>query len=269
MIVNSLLLFTAAIYGWGVIRMRHERRSIGIVHVVAFLCGLITIAAAVDGPLDALADASLSWHMVQHLLLIALAAPLLLIGAPIRVALGALPRRFAKRFARILNSRAMQVVDHPVFGLAVLTLVLYGTHFSPLYELALEHENLHAGEHLLYITCALVYWSPIFAVAPAPHAPSHPARILALFLSLPMSAFLGFALYVENHVLYAHYASQPNALADQMNAGVVMWLTAGTPVLLAILWCVADWGARERRIGAAYDALETRTDIVAPTASVL
>ena len=71
----------------------------------------------------------------------------------------------------------------------------------------------------------------------------------------------GFALYVENHVLYAHYARRADALADQANAGAVMWLSAGTPILLALLWCVADWGARERRAGAAYDARERRGEL--------
>jgi cytochrome c oxidase assembly factor CtaG len=150
----------------------------------------------------------------------------------------------------------MRVVDHPLFGLGLLTVVLYGTHFSPLYERALENDTVHAFEHALYLTAALVFWSPIFAIAPAPHAPSHPVRILALFLSLPASAFLGFAFYVTNRVLYAHYAGRPAALEDQMNAGAVMWLSAGTPVLIALLWCIADWGARERRLGAAFDASE-------------
>jgi cytochrome c oxidase assembly factor CtaG len=150
----------------------------------------------------------------------------------------------------------MRAVDHPLFGFGLMTVVLYGTHFSPLYEWALENETVHAWEHTAYLVAALVFWNPIFAVAPAPHAPGHPLRILALFLSLPMSAFLGFAFYVTRHVLYAHYAVHPDALADQVNAGTVMWLSSGTPVLLALLWVVADWGARERRIGAAFDAAE-------------
>jgi cytochrome c oxidase assembly factor CtaG len=176
----------------------------------------------------------------------------------VRLALAALPARAATILARALNSPPMRVVDQPLFGLALLTVVLYGTHFSPLYERALEDENVHAWMHVLYLVTGLIYWSPIFAIAPAPHAPSHPSRILALFLSLPMSAFLGFGFYVTNHALYAHYAARPGALADQMNAGAVMWLSAGTPVLLALLWCVADWGARERRIGAAFDAADQR-----------
>jgi cytochrome c oxidase assembly factor CtaG len=88
----------------------------------------------------------------------------------------------------------------------------------------------------------------VLAVAPAPRAPSHPVRLLALFLALPVSAFLGFVFYVARHVLYAHYAAHPGALEDQQNAGAVMWIAGGSPLFIALLWCVADWGARERRL---------------------
>lgn len=258
MMLAVALVASALLYGWGWWRVRRAQRPFPRYAPLAFGAGLLTIAAALFGPVDDLSDASLSWHMVQHLSLITLAAPLLLIGAPVRLALAALPPRGAALLARVLNSPPMRVIDNPLFGLGLLTLVLYGTHFSPLYERALENETVHAWMHVLYLVTALIYWNPIFAVAPAPHAPSHPARILTLFLSLPMGAFLGFGFYVMNHVLYPHYAVRSGALDDQMNAGAVMWLSAGTPVLLALLWCVADWGARERRVGAAFDAAEPR-----------
>ena len=256
MILGVSLLLAATFYGWGLARTLRAGRAFPAASPYAFAAGLMVIAAVLYGPVDSLSDASLSWHMAQHLVLIAVAAPLLLFGAPVRLALAALPPRAAAALARALGSAPMRVVDHPLFGLGLLTLVLYGTHFTALYERALENESVHAAEHVLYLVAALIYWSPIFAVAPAPHAASHPLRILSLFLSLPMSAFLGFAFYVTNRVLYAHYAVNPDALADQMNAGTVMWLSAGTPVLLALLWCVADWGARERRLGAIFDASE-------------
>ena len=253
MTLALLLALGTALYAAGCVRMARLRRPFPRSAPLAFGAGIATLAALLYGPLDALADGSLSWHMVQHLGLISLAAPLLLFGAPVRLALGALPPRAAAPLARALNAPAIRVLTNPLTGLAALMLALYGTHFSPLYERALESPSVHAWEHALYLGAALLFWTPIFAVAPAPHAASHPVRILALFLSLPASAFLGFAFYVTNRVLYAHYAARPDALADQMNAGAVMWLSAGTPVLLALLWCVADWGARERRLGAAFD----------------
>ena len=247
MIVASLVA-AALLYGWGCVRARQAGRAVAPGAVVAFALGLAVVAAVLLGPVDARADASLAWHMVQHLALVALAAPLLLLGAPLRLALAALPPRAAAVLARVLRAPAVRVLTQPAVAWLQFAFVLYGTHFSPLYEAALENAPLHAAEHALYLGSALVFWTPLLAVAPAPHAPAHPVRILALFLALPMSAFLGFAFYVTRHVLYAHYAARPDALVDQMNAGAVMWLAGGTPLLLALLWCVADWGARERRL---------------------
>jgi cytochrome c oxidase assembly factor CtaG len=260
MIVLALLVVGAGLYAWGLVRVRRAHRPFPPGSPLAFALGLVTIGFALAGPIDGLADASLSWHMAQHLALMSIAAPLLLMGAPLRLALAALPAQRARALARLLGSAVMRFVDHPGFGLALLTVVLYGTHFSPLYEKALENETIHAAEHALYLFSALVYWSPIFAVAPAPHRRSHPARILSLFLSIPMTAFLGFIFYVTNRVMYPHYAGRPGALIDQMNAGEVMWLSAGFPVLFALLWVVLDWAHHEQRLGAAYDRLADREE---------
>ncbi|HEX3549049.1 MAG TPA: cytochrome c oxidase assembly protein [Candidatus Elarobacter sp.] len=255
MIIAVGVLIAAGLYAWGLARVRAARRPFPIFAVVAFAAGLAVTAASLLGPLDELSDASLAWHMAQHLVLVSVAAPLLLLGAPHRLALAAMPPRGAAVLARVLNSAPLRVLTHPAVAWLQFSVVLYGTHFSPLYEAALENEAIHACEHVLYLTSALIFWTPVLAVAPAPHAPPHPIRILMLFLALPMSAFLGFAFYVNRTVLYAHYAARPDALADQTNAGVVMWTAGGAPLFLAILWCIADWGARERRLDAISDAL--------------
>jgi putative membrane protein len=249
----GLLALSGALYGWGLLRMRALRRPFPRLAVAAFGAALVVVAGALLGPLDDLADESLAWHMVQHLLLISLAAPLLLLGAPLRLALGALPPRGAAALARVLNARAVRVLTHPGVAWAQFVVVLYGAHFSPLYEAALENEAVHACEHALFLASALVFWTPVLAVAPSPHAPPHPVRILMLFLALPASAFLGFAFYVTKHVLYAHYAARPGALDDQVAGGAVMWIAGGTPLLIALLCCIAAWGAREQRLAAAED----------------
>jgi putative copper resistance protein D len=230
------------------VRVRRARRAFPTPAIVAFASGIAVTAASLLGPIDGLADASLSWHMVQHLALVSLAAPLLLLGAPLRLALAALPPRHATWLARVLNATPVRILTHPAVAWLQFALVLYGTHFSPLYEAALENEAVHACEHILYIASALIFWTPLLAVAPAPHAPPHPVRVLSLFLALPMSASLGFAFWVTRNVVYAHYAGQPNALDDQRDAGAVMWLAGGAPLLLAMLWCLADWGTVEHRL---------------------
>jgi putative copper resistance protein D len=262
--VTVLLLLPAVCYAWGVVRVRRAGRTFPASAIVAFGAGLLAVGASTAGPFDELADGSLAWHMAQHLALVSLAAPLLLLGAPHRLALAALPHRQATALARVLDSPPLRVVTHPAFAWLQFALVMYGTHFSPLYEAALENEAIHACEHALYLASAIVFWAPLLGVAPAPHAPAHPVRIFALFLALPMSAFLGFAFYVNRTVLYAHYASRPGALADQTDAGVVMWLAGAAPLFFAMLWCVTDWGARERRLDAISDAASSPSPAAPP-----
>jgi putative membrane protein len=252
--IAVLLLGSLARYVWGRSRALRAGRAAPLRAAIAFAAGLVSIAAVLYGPVDELADSSLSWHMLQHLVLVGVSAPLLLLGAPTRIMLAALPPRAATAVARALGSGVLRFLTHPAVAWLQFALVLYGTHFSPLYEAALENESVHAFEHSLYLGSALLFWMPLLGVAPAPHAPSHPVRLLSLFLALPMSAFLGFVLYVNGYVLYAHYARNPNALRDQANAGAVMWLAGGAPLFVALLWLVGNWAERERRYGAIYDA---------------
>jgi cytochrome c oxidase assembly factor CtaG len=244
---------TVTVYVWGLWRAQRARRPIGIAPIVAFALAIVTLAGVLIGPMDALSDASLSWHMVQHMTLIDVVAPLLVLAAPVRLLLAVLPVRPASRVARAFASAPLRWAFNPAFAWLQLAAVLYGVHFSPLYEAALENEGVHAAEHLLFLGSGIIFWTPLLAVAPAPHAPSYPVRILSVFLALPMSAFLGFAFYVARHPMYPHYAKLPGALADQMNAGAVMWIAGGAPLFAALLWLVAEWGARERRYGAVFD----------------
>jgi putative copper resistance protein D len=254
-VIVASLVAAAALYGYGLQRARTRALAVGPSAIAAFALGLVAAGVALLGPIDGLADASLSWHMAQHLALAFVVAPLLLLGAPIRLTLAALPPRGAVRLAAVLRSKPVRALTNPAFALLQFAAVLYVVHLSPLYEAALEHPPVHALEHALFLGSAVIFWTPILAIAPAPHAPSHPVRLLMLFLALPASAFLGFILYVMRAPLYPHYAALPGALADQQNAGAVMWIAGGGPVLVALLWCVADWGARERRLGIIADRL--------------
>jgi cytochrome c oxidase assembly factor CtaG len=254
--ILCMLVASAALYGYGVLRARRRGILLRPASIASFAVALVATACVLFGPVDDLADTSLSWHMVQHLALCFIAAPLLLLGAPVRLALAALPASAATMLARALSSMPFRAITHPAFAWVQFTAVLYAVHFSPLYELALENESVHAAEHLLFLASALIFWTPVLAVAPAPHAPPHAVRLLMLFLALPMSAFLGFILYVMRAPLYAHYAALPGALADQQNAGAVMWIAGAGPIFCALLWCVADWGTRERRLGIIADRAE-------------
>lgn len=218
-------------------------RAAGHGRVACFGAGLLAIIVAVDGPPDVLSDASFSAHMVQHLLLQMVAAPLLLLGGPLSLLLRADPPWLPRQLlARVLRSRPVRVVTHPVTTLGVFTVVLVGSHLSPLYDLTLEHEWLHQLEHVAFLISALLFWWPAIGVDPAPHQLRHPARLLYVLIGMPVPAYLGLAIANSSRVLYPYYAAHlppwgATALQDQGVSGTLMWIagTFTTVPLMAIL----------------------------------
>ncbi|HET9028644.1 MAG TPA: cytochrome c oxidase assembly protein [Candidatus Aquilonibacter sp.] len=201
-------------------------------------------AVALSPALDHLADRSFAWHMVQHMLLIFAVPFFLLLAHPYRVL-----SRFASapvQAAVVRFSRRFEAVAHPAVALAVFVATLWITHFSPLYELSLEREWVHIGEHALYLFAGLLFWAPVLAPPPLRPIP-YPARLLYLLVALPQGALIAFAIAGSRRVLYAHYASNPAALADQSNAAAVMWVAGGLILFTAFIGTFGAWAFRESR----------------------
>ncbi len=216
--------------------------------VAAFFGGLAVVALALLSPIDAYADAKFSLHMVQHVLLLFVAAPLFALSAPVTLALRAVSPNTRRRILLpVLHSRPVRFFSNPVVAWLTFAVVQYVTHFTPLYNAALENDAVHAAEHALYLAAGLVFWWPVVALDPAPRRVSHPVRILYLVLAMPLEAFLGVAILSAGSVLYAHYRTLPApfggaaALADQSNAGAVMWMTGDVVVLVAGLLVARAW----------------------------
>ena len=223
---------------------------------VAFGLGLLALVVAVDGPPDVFSDSSFLAHMVQHLMLQLVAVPLLLLGGPVGLVLRADPPWLRRRvLVRVLRSHTVRVLTHPVTALAAFAALLVGSHLTPLYEVALQHESVHQLEHLGYLVTALLFWWPALGVDPAPHRLSHPGRLLYLLLSMPVMAFLGVAIADSGHVLYASYAANPppwgaSPIADQRAAGTLMWVSGMftvVPAMAAVLWQWLEEDSRRQR----------------------
>ena len=207
------------------------------------------LAFAVVGPaFDRLADRSFAWHMVQHLALMDGVALLLVLARPFD-----LYARLAGKSATatlVTATRPLHALASPAFALVLFIAVLWGTHFSALYEAALKSQWVHAGEHALYLGAGIVFWLPV--VAPPPLRPlPYPARLFYLAVALPQGALLGMAIFSARQPLYAHYVavtgSVSAALADQHDAAAVMWIGGGLVVLAALLATLALWANRELR----------------------
>ena len=255
LLVTAALLWLAAAHR---VRADRGRAAVPWRRSALFLAGLAAVAVALESPVDAGAATRLSVHMVQHLLLSLVAAPLLVLARPVTLVLQvATPQARRRLLLPLLRSRPVAALTWPPVAWCGFALVMWATHFSPLYEAALTDPALHALEHLAYLGSAALFWSVVAGVDPGPARLSPPTRILYLFLVMPQMAFLGLALYGARHVLYPAYGVGPAALADQRLAGALMGGSGVLVVVPAVGVLLLEWWAREERAAARAD---TRLD---------
>jgi putative copper resistance protein D len=225
----------------------------------AFLTGLATLALALMSPIEAYEGSLFSVHMLQHMLLELVAAPLLLLGAPATLALRAASPSVRSRLLSVLHSRAVSILSFPLLAWVLFAAVNWGWHFSTLYDQALENPWLHDLQHLTFLGAALLFWWPVIGADPARWRLPHPVRLFYLFLAMPQNSFLGIALMSAPTALYPHYLTNvrdwgPTPIADQAVGGMLMWVGGDVVFLLAMGLVVAAWVRHEDRRTARADA---------------
>lgn len=209
----------------------------------SFFLGLFLIWVAAGSPLAAFDEELLTVHMVQHLLLMTVAPPLILLGAPVMPLLHALPRKFLQSiFGPMFRSPAMQgigrVLSQPAFCWLAAAAALLGWHVPAAFTMGMQSEAWHAIEHACFLASGFLFWWPV--VQPWPSVPRWPrwSMLVYLFLAtLPcdiLSAFLAFC----DRVVYTVYLSTPkhsviSALEDQQCAGALMWTCVTIVYVLA------------------------------------
>ena len=257
------LVAAGALYVGADGRVRRERGGRGFPRSRrwAFLGGLVAIFAALESPIDAAVATSFWVHMVQHLLLAMVAPPLLVFGAPVALTLASLPTESRRPLVSVLHSGPARLVSSPVVAWALFFGVMWGSHFSGLYDASLRNAGVHAGEHLGYLAAGLLFWMPVVGRDAVPSRLSYPARILYLFLAMPAMAFLGLAIFSADHVLYPTYAAAEGAgaaLADQRIAGAIMWTGGMFLIVPALAFVLFDWMRADELEGRRVDALLVR-----------
>jgi cytochrome c oxidase assembly factor CtaG len=264
---------------WAVRRIdqRHPHNPVPPLRVASFLLGLATIAVALQSGIERYDTTLFSIHMVQHLLLMLVAPPLLLLGAPVTVLLRVVSPWLRRRVVLpILHSAPFRFVSHPVVAWLAFTAVVWGTHFSPLFDIALDDDNVHQLEHVLFLVSALFFWFPVVGADPSPNRLGYPGRALYLLLQMPPSSFLAMAILFDDQPLYDHYQELGapygvTALADQQSAAGIMWVSSDLILIAVLMLVVGAWLRHderrtlevERRIDAERAALAARADALA------
>ena len=242
-------------WAWAVRRVdaRHPASPVPRWRTIAFGGAMLALAFALISGIERYDTTLFSVHMVQHILLVLVAAPLLALSAPITLVLRVSSPGVRHRWVLpVLRSRLVRVAAFPVTAWVVFAGVMWGTHFSGLFDLALENPSVHDLEHGLFLATATLFWWPAVGADPAPWRLGHPVRIGYVFLQMTQNTFLAFVLLNVGSALYPHYATlgQPYGilpLDDQRLAAGVMWIAGDGIFLAAIMALVAGWMRAEAR----------------------
>jgi cytochrome c oxidase assembly factor CtaG len=237
------VVLLAALYIRGWIALRRTRPAqFTPARLAAFLSGLAIFWLATASPLDGFADALLTAHMVEHLLLMSAIPMLLLHGQPVVPLLRGLPAPVVRRIVGpLLRVRALRRLAEwlvsPAIAWLAMNLAYLAWHAPAAYNLALENETVHGIEHLCFLSTALLFWWTIQRPWPAAPRPNDWGAIVYLALSdvvmTLLSAFLAFC----DRPVYSYYVEHPNpfhfpVLDDQILGAVVMWVLGSFAFLI-------------------------------------
>jgi putative membrane protein len=222
-------------YAKGWLHLRNaSSRIVTLRQMAAFMGGTIFIWIAVASPLAALDHELLSVHMVQHLLLMAVAPPLILLGKPALPLLHSMPKRFLQRIVRPVQRWAAvghigKIIIHPVFCWIAATMTVIGWHLPSLFALAQHSAGWHVIRHASFLLAGFLFWWPVIHPwSSRSHIPQWFVPLYLFLATLPCDALSAFLTFC-GRVVYPSYlsASRPfgiSATQDQEWAGVLMWV---------------------------------------------
>ena len=256
--LTTALLITAALYTRGWYAIRKTRTTLFPTwRLVTFNLGIATIWLSIASPMDGFADALLSAHMVEHLLLMSFVPPLLLLGYPQVPLLRGLPHLFTVRIlAPFLRIKWLRTLGHfltkPVVAWLAMNLTFLAWHIPAAYDFALEHEHWHEFEHICFLATSILFWWPL--IRPWPTTSRYPGWIMLPYLvaadivNTALSAFLAFC----DRPVYSYYLREPNPfhiapLADQVTGAVIMWIIGSLVFLIPALFITVRLLQQESR----------------------
>ena len=231
--LTVILILAASIYLRGWLRIRSTSSSmINGWHAASFLAGLSLIWAAIASPLAALDHELLTVHMLQHLLLMTLAPPLIWLGEPLGPLLHGLPQQFVQSvlppaFSLLPAQRILTALGKPQFCWLAAAAALVGWHIPAAFTLAMQSTAWHFVEQSSFLASGLLFWWPVVQPWPSVPRPDLSMILYLFFATLPCDILSGFLVFCDR-VVYPIYFSSSNrfgfsVLGDQQCAAALMW----------------------------------------------
>lgn len=253
-VVTAAVVAAAVLYLWGVVRVRrrHPARPWPLFRTVAFGLGLLVVVLATQSGIGTYDD-SLFWdHMIQHLMLIMVAPPLLVAGQPVTLLMHASRNPLHTWVKRILRSKPVQAITWPGFGIAAYAATIVGTHLTSFMNVVLTNGAMHNGEHVLYLVVGYLYFLPLVGREPIRWKVSYPLRLFLLFLAMPVDAFTGVILSSESSDPFTPMEPRSwglSPLSDVHDGGAVMWIGGAAIMFVMIMVTFFAWSRETRPSG--------------------
>jgi cytochrome c oxidase assembly factor CtaG len=231
----ALEITTAVLYSYGVWRLRRHGKRWPIARTASFLLGLCALAAVLQSGLAGYDDELLWVHMVQHLVIMMLSAPLLALGAPVRLSLAAGPPGLRRFIAGLLHDPSLQMVQGR-WAVVLLPLDYFGSMalflLTPLYRLTEVNNGFHEFVHVYFLACGLLFWVSLLGADPSPWRPHYRVKLTIVSIGIPVFSAIAAAMVAEGRWLSPeHSATDLHRGAFAMCVGGIL-LTLGATLLL-------------------------------------
>lgn len=251
-------LLGLGLYVWGVVRLRRRGDAWPVGRTVSYVAGVLSIALMMCTGLNDYGMVMFSVHMVQHMVISMLSPILILLGAPVTLALRALPVAGKGRtglrelLLALLHSRYMRIITHPAFTIPLFIASLYALYFTPVFDFLMGSKTGHVAMMVHFLAVGVVFFWPIIGVDPGPQRPGYLMRMLELFAGMPFHAFFGIALMMASEPMVETFKNPPaslgiDALSDQNYAGGIAWAFSEVPSVLVLIALLFQWYGSEQR----------------------
>ena len=245
------LLFASGLIakaGW-YYRERPSIHGVSKIRQLSFYSGMTLAFILLVGPLAHAAIDTFWIHMVQHVGLMMLISPLIVLGSPIKVLVNSRNLRVKKVILGIGRNLLIRQLFRPEVGFLIFLTILILTHFSPLADAGMVNSSVHEFELVLFLVGGFIYYYPVMSGNPQPFNVPYAARVLSLFAMMLPETMTGFFLYSGNKLLHdvPMKMSAKTGIADQHQGGAIMWAMG---MLIDAIWismAAYEWIANEKR----------------------
>ena len=242
--------FFSALFGTGVLWYFFEvpdGHGVSRIRQFSYYLGNLMAIILLAGPIAHLAISKFQFHMVQHISLMMLISPLIVLGSPVKILVNSKYKKLQKFSRNLGTNNLFKQLFRPEVGFIIFLSVLILTHFSPLANAGMLNSNVHELELILFIVGGIIYYIPLLEGNPKPFHIPYFNRILSLFAMMLPETMVGFFLYSGNHVLHKlpQSTSKESGLLQQHTGGAIMWalgmlIDAGWIALSAAEWIKAE-----------------------------